>query len=92
MAVSFELPLEIEKSLRQEVGDLGQAAKGALLVELYRQEKLTHHELGTALGLSPMETDGVLKKHEVYLEMTADDVIAESEGLRKLRGQHADHR
>jgi uncharacterized protein UPF0175 len=92
MAVSFELPRDIEKSLREEVGDLGQAAKEALLVELYRQEKLTHHELATALGLSSMETDGVLKRHEVFLEMTAEDVIAESEGLRKLRGQDADHR
>jgi hypothetical protein len=92
MAITFELPREIEKSLREEVGDLGQAAKEALLVDLYRQEKLTHHELATALGLSAMETDGVLKKHEVFLEMTAEDVIAESEGLRKLRDQDVDHR
>src|SRR5437899_11886080 len=83
MAVSFELPRDIEKSLREEVGDLGQAAKEALLVELYRQEKLTHHELATALGLSSMETDGVLKRHEVFLEQSAEDVAREADSLRQ---------
>lgn len=64
MLVTFELPNNIERRLRQ-LGDLDQVAKEAALVELYRQEKLTHHELAQALGLSRIETDVLLKKHNV---------------------------
>ena len=85
MAVSFELPRDIEKSLRKEVGDLGQAAKEALLVELYRREKLTQDELAKALGISWYESEGVLKRHEVFHEITVADVVRESEALRQLR-------
>jgi len=92
MAVTFELPREIEKSLREQLADLDQAAKKALLVELYRQRKLTQDQLAEALGISWYESEGVLKRHEVYLDITAEDVIAESEGLRKLRDEHAAHR
>jgi hypothetical protein len=92
MAVTFELPQAIEKNLREQLRDLDQAAKEALLVELYRQRKLTQDQLAEALGISWYESEGVLKRHEVYLDITAEDVIAESEGLRKLRDQHVDHR
>ena len=92
MAVTFELPSDIEKSLREELGDLDQAAKEALLVELYRQGKLTQHQLAAALGLSRLATDGLLKRHDAYLDLTAEEVAAESEALRKLRDGHADRR
>jgi hypothetical protein len=65
MPVSFDLPVEVERSLRRDLGDLDGAAKEAALVELYRQQKLSHCELAQALGLSRDETDGVLKKHHV---------------------------
>lgn len=65
MAVIFELPIELEKSLRLELGDLNVAAKEATLVELYRQEKLTQHELAVALGIDRLEAEAVLKKHNV---------------------------
>ncbi|HEV8293018.1 MAG TPA: UPF0175 family protein, partial [Tepidisphaeraceae bacterium] len=81
MAVTFELPREIEKSLREQLADLDQAAKEALLVELYRQRKLTQHQFASALGISLYESEGVLKRHEVFHEMTVDDVVRESESL-----------
>ena len=42
MTISFSLPAPIEDSLRAQVGNLDDAAKEAALVELYRQEKLSH--------------------------------------------------
>lgn len=65
MPISFALPESLEKELREKLGDLDQAAKEAALVELYRQERLTHHQLGEALHLSRFETDAVLKAHKV---------------------------
>ena len=82
MAVTFELPSEIEKNLRQELGDLNRAAKEAALVELYRQHKLTHHELSQALGLSRFETEALLKNHGVNYDISLEDVRSESESLR----------
>jgi hypothetical protein len=91
MAVTFELPREIEKNLREQLDDLDQAAKEALLVELYRQRKLTQDQFARALGISWYESEGVLKRHEIFIEMTVDDVIRESEAIRQLREAN-DHR
>ncbi|HEY2759866.1 MAG TPA: UPF0175 family protein, partial [Pirellulales bacterium] len=65
MSISFELPADIEKQLRDELGDLNQVAKEAALVELYREAKLTHHQLGLALGLDRFEVEACLKRHIV---------------------------
>lgn len=92
MAVSFELPREMEKGLRDELGDLDRVAKEVLLVDLYRRHQLTHHQFSNALNLSRLEADAVLKRHEVFHDLTARDVVFESEGLRKLRGEHFDRR
>jgi len=65
MTISFSLPAPIEDSLRAQVGNLDEAAKEAALVELYRQEKLSHHELATALGIDRFEVNSILKRHNV---------------------------
>lgn len=74
MTVSFNLPESIESQLRAELGDLDQVAKEAALVQWYRQAKLTHHQLATALGLDRMETEALLKRHGV-----TEDLISQSE-------------
>ena len=66
MTISFELPTEIEQALLgRNTADFGEEAKEAFLVDLYRQDRITHHQLAVALGLSRYETDGVLKKHKI---------------------------
>ena len=83
MAVTVELPADVEKRLRAESPDLESEAKEAMLVELYRQDKLSHYELSQALGLERFETDAVLKKHKVTEDLpTAEEI---EEGLRHLR-------
>lgn len=88
MAVSFDLPTDIEQSLRRNLGNLDEAAKEAALVELYRQEKLTHHQLTKALGLSRLETDGVLKKHKVTEDLLSfEELSRQVEDLGRSVGQ-----
>jgi len=82
MTITFELPIEIEQNLRREFNNLDQAAKEAAIIELYRQEKLTHHELATALGLSRFDADALLKCHGVTYTISADDIARESASLR----------
>jgi Uncharacterised protein family (UPF0175) len=77
MAVIIQLPSEIEQSLRREFGDLDLAAKEAMLVELYRQGKLTQYEFSQALGLDRFEADAVLKKHNVTEDLPTVDELAE---------------
>lgn len=87
MSISFSLPENVEQHLRERLGDLDQVAKEAALVELYRQEALTHHQLATALGLGRFETDGLLKRHGVTEDsMTIEEHRAQVEALERLLG------
>lgn len=65
MTITFELPPDVEQQLRAQTSDLPTDAKEAMLVEFYRQDKLTRYQLAQALGLTRFETDALLKKHSV---------------------------
>jgi len=85
MTVSFQLPGTIEAQLRRELVDLDQVAKEAALVGLYRQEKLTHHELATALGLDRFETEALLRRHRVTEDcVTLEELDQQLTTLRNL--------
>ena len=84
MGVMVQLPDDIEQRLRAESPNLDAEAKEAMLVELYRQDRVTHHELGLALGLDRFETDGVLKKHKVTEDLpTEEEYNAALDHLRR---------
>jgi hypothetical protein len=88
MQITFELPENIEHNLRQEFRDLNLAAKESALVELYRQEKITRRELSEALGLGRIETDGVLKAHNVTEDLPTEQEIGDDvANLRRLLDQ-----
>ena len=84
MAISFELPPEVERHLRQGRSDLDHVAKEFALVEFYRQGRLSHHELATALGLGRLELDGVLKEHGVTEDsLTVEEFDEQVASLRR---------
>lgn len=88
MSITFDLPPELERDLRRQLGDIEQAAKEAALVELYRQLKLSHGQLANALGLSRDELNALLKKHNVTEDLiTVDDFDEQMSSLRKLLGK-----
>jgi hypothetical protein len=87
MTVSFQLPSTIEEQLRRRLVDLDQVAKEAALVELYRQAKLTHHELATSLGLDRFETEAILRRHGVTEDcVTLEELDSQLATARKLTG------
>lgn len=87
MTISFQLPGTVEEQLRGQFVDLDQAAKEAALVELYRQEVLTHHELATSLGLDRFETEALLRRHGVTEDcVTLEELDKQLATLRKLTG------
>jgi predicted HTH domain antitoxin len=88
MTVSFQLPTDLEQSLRSGLRNLDAEAKEALLVSLYRQGKLTHVALSGALGLDRFETEDVLRKHNVTEDLgTVEDYLSDAATLAKLRTQ-----
>jgi predicted HTH domain antitoxin len=85
MTISFELPPDIEEQIRMNGASLGREARELLLVELYRQDRITHHQLSEALGLTRLETDGLLKRHKVSSGPTLEELQAEIGSLRDSR-------
>lgn len=88
MSVIIQLPADIEQNLRRELGDLDEAAKEAMLVELYRHEKISQCDLSRAMGISRLETEAVLKKHDVTEDLPSRAEAEEDlANLRRLLGQ-----
>jgi Uncharacterised protein family (UPF0175) len=85
MNISFEIPSEIEQELRSDGLDMNRAAKEAYLVNLYREERISHRQLGVALGLSRYDTDGLLKRYKVSPNVTAEEMCAQAAALRDTR-------
>jgi hypothetical protein len=88
ITITFDIPDEIAELLAAAGVDIALAAKEAFLVELYRQESITCHELAQALGLCRYETDGVLKKHGVDYGLTLEEFRAEAESLHRLLAEN----
>jgi hypothetical protein len=85
MAVTFQLPTELERKLRAEIADLDAEAKEAYVLQLFRRGKLTHFELSKVLGLDGPETDGYLKRHGVFEgSLTREDLEADRQTLERL--------
>jgi predicted HTH domain antitoxin len=86
MAVTFQLPADVEQRLRDQKMDLESEAKESFLVDLYRQGNLTHLALSQALGLDRLETEDVLHKHHVTEDLgMLEDYLQDVQTLENLR-------
>lgn len=85
MTISFEIPQEIEQRIRTNGADVEGKAREAFLVELYREHKITQHQLGDALGLDDYETDGLLKRYGVGYDLTLEEFEEQRAFLRASR-------
>lgn len=71
MVLTIPIPADVEELLKKSInGDLSVYARQALGVDLYRNRKLTHRQLGTLLGLSRFEVDQVIKNHDGYDDLS----------------------
>ena len=85
MNISYEIPLDIERELRDNGPDVNQEAKEAYLIDLYRQGRISHRQIADALGLNRYETDGILKQHKVSPNVTAQEMHAQATSLKDAR-------
>ncbi len=84
MAVSFQLESDLEAQLRREMGDLGQAARDALLIEAYRNGKLSIGRSAQTLGLGVLEADAWLAARGVSSNYRDEALQADLRALDDL--------
>ena len=88
MSIIIDLPAGIEEQLRRDLVNLDAVAKEAALVALYRQGRITHHQLAVSLNLSRIEIEELLKRHNVVDDLaTAAQVGDDISTLRRLLGR-----
>lgn len=86
MALTVELPSDLEAALRRSIGgDLDVYAREALAVQMYRDRKLTHGQLQQFLGVGSFEADAALKRHGGADELSADELSAQVQSSRDAR-------
>jgi predicted HTH domain antitoxin len=84
MSVVIDITPETEKLLQAEWGDLNKAAGEALVIESYRQGKLSLGQCSEILGKSVLETETFFHSRGVDLPLTADDVDGDRKRLKRM--------
>jgi len=88
MQITVELPDEMARQMIPAGDDPARTALEDMAVEAYRAHRLTEYQLATLLGMGRYELDGFLKRREVWLEYTTDDLRQEVEAGERLWKMH----
>jgi predicted HTH domain antitoxin len=87
MAVTIQLPADLEQRLRAESANLDAEATSALALDLFRRGKLSHSELSKVLGLDRFQTDAYLQRHGAWEgSVTAHDLDQQRRTLERVLG------
>ena len=84
MTISFDLPTDLEQQLRMSLGNLGQAAKEALLIKAYTQGRISVGRIAESLDMGVLQAQQWLFDNGIPLNYTVDDLKADQETLAKL--------
>lgn len=84
MSVTFELPKDVERDLRERFGDLGQVAKEAFLVQSYRENSLSVGRIARILQRGVIETQAWLSERGAQIDYSLRDLEEDRETLDKL--------
>ena len=87
MTISFELPPDIEQQIRTTGADLDREARELYLVELYRQDRISHAQLRDALGVSFHEAEKLIKDHGAGHDFPLDEFEEQRAFLRGAKEQ-----
>ena len=84
MSVVLDITPETEKLLQAEWGDLNKAAREALIIESYRQGKLSVGQCSEIFGMSVLETEAFFHSRGVDLPLTVEDINRDRECLERM--------
>ena len=86
MAITIDLPQEIETQLESSWREtLPRKILEAIAVEGYRQEVLSHRQVGELLDLDRRQTDAFLKEHGAYLHYGLEEYEADQAAFGSSR-------
>ena len=85
MDVTVQIPDEIAAALTAAGGDLSRRALEGFAVEEYRNRRISKAQLRQLLGFETRyELDGFLKAHELWSEVSIDELNKEMQDLKSL--------
>ncbi len=84
MSITFELPKEVEQSLRERFGDLSNAAKEAFVVQGYREGRLSVGQVAAVLGKGVVEAHAWLSEKGAPLNYSPGDLEEDRKTLSDL--------
>ena len=83
--VTLEIPDNLLAALAAPGQELARSVLEAVVLEAYRERKLSTAQLRRLLGFETgYELDGFLKAHQVWLEYSLEDLKRDREAHRKL--------
>jgi len=77
MAITFDIPRDIQDQLGTAGADLNRRAREAFLLELYRAEQISHAQLREALDMSFHQVETLIKQRAAGLEASIDEFEAD---------------
>jgi hypothetical protein len=81
----LEIPGDLLAALETPGQELARSVLEAVVLEAYRERKLSTAQLRRLLGFETgYELDGFLKTHQVWLEYSFEDLKRDREAHRKL--------
>jgi len=89
MQITLDIPEAMEARLREVAPNLDSKTCEALGLDLFREEKITHYELGQMLGLDRFETDAFLVDRKEFAQsLTLEDIENDYQTLTKIMAAH----
>ncbi len=91
MEVRIQIPDDLAAQIQAQGGDLPRSVLEAYALEGYKSGKLSAYQIQQILGFeTPMEVDGFLKSHGVYLDYSVEDLEEDTVTSRRVSSQHRD--
>lgn len=86
MQITIDIPNEIAEQLTETPDQLPRQLLELLVIEAYRNDRITHFQVGQILKLpSRWAVDEFLKKHHADLHYNEEDLACDRQTLRQLR-------
>lgn len=84
MQVSVDLPAEVARRIAEKQPDLTRAVLEAIAIEAVRDRVISTGRAAEMLGVSRNTMDGILKRAQVYLDYSIEDLERDRETHRRL--------
>ena len=91
MEVTIQIPDDVAAQIQRNGDDLTRSLLEAYALEGYKSGRLSAYQAQKTLGFeTPMEVDGFLKSHGVYLDYAEEDLEQDLMTSRRISSQVRD--